>query len=106
MASHGNWRPPGAHRQRSVRFEASWEESREVVAADARRFDEICEAIQWQMENDAESCPELAGSPFRMARATDPDGALVRALFTIRADDQVSAWWVDRVVPTDDDDFS
>jgi len=39
-----------------------------------------------------------------MARAEDPDEFIVRALFTINPDGQISAWWVDRVASSEEED--
>jgi hypothetical protein len=109
MSSGDAFSTPGFNGKWSVRFEPSFEVDRVRVEADARRFDELCESLTWLMENQPDSdedCPVVPGTPFRIARAVDPDGGLIRVLFTIRGPGEVSAWRVDRVAPDNEDEES
>lgn len=105
MNSGTSWPPPSSG-QWAVRFERSWEDSQADLGADAQRLDELCASLVWLMEHAADSdvhCPSIPGSPFRIAKAKAPDGSVLRALFTIRSEGNVSAWKVDRTPAIPDD---
>lgn len=97
--------PGSARRRRSVRVEPSFEESARDVEHDARRFDDLYRGIEWQISIAAESCPEVAGTPFRVARAYVETGVL-RVLFTINSEDVCSVWWVDIAEDPEEEDAS
>jgi hypothetical protein len=91
--------------RRSIRQESSFEESARNVERDARRFDDLYRGVEWQIAVNAESCPEVAGTPFRMARAYVETG-LLRVLFTINSNDLCSVWWVDIAEDAEEEDAS
>ncbi len=81
---------------RDVREEPSFREAARAIEPDAKRFDDLYAAICYLISRAAESCPEVAGTPFRVARAQETAGTpILRVLFTINSDDLCSCWWVD-----------
>jgi hypothetical protein len=112
MTSESSWPPQESlpPKLRAVVFEETWHLDAAKITNDVQRFDEICDGIYWFMEHGAHQCPAMPDSPFRMARATAPDGTRLRAFFTVNDDDEpaVRAWHVgvaDEGPSADEDEF-
>lgn len=98
-------RPQRPKKRRAVRWEESFKTSADAIevglGSDLRRLDDLTAACIWEIEEDAEECPEVPGTPFRVAKAQQvPGGRVYCVLFTIDPDDEMCGLWF--VYTTDD----
>lgn len=64
-------------------------------------------AILWEIATNAEACPPVVGTPFRVARAQRLDGGpILEVLFTINSPELCSLWWAYLAEPPDADEES
>lgn len=87
---------------RDTREEPSYVAAAAKLEPDVERRDDLTKAILWQISVAAEQCPEVPGTPLRVARAQAvPGEEILRVFFTIESDALCSLRFIDQV---DDDE--
>lgn len=103
-------------KRRSTVYEPSFEEARQRIEPDCKRFDDLTAGAQWRIEENADSCPvaypaDGHAPEIRMSRAQEAPGTdIIRIFFTVDESEVCHLIDVDVVpdplVPLDDDDES
>lgn len=80
---------PSRPRARTIRRSHEFDEQAARVESDARRFDEMMEAIEWALATDPYQFPLVPGTAFRVVRTEEFSGTLrLRIAFTVSDDDE------------------
>lgn len=87
-------RPQRPKKRRIARWQDSFHQSASEISPDVKRQDELTASCIWIIEEDAEACDVVPGTPFRVAKAQQAPGETVYCvLFTITADDTTCDLW-------------